>query len=49
MQNRKRPNPSSSIPTTGDVAASTKVEGESLPTQPTQGGGVKKKKAKKKK
>jgi len=49
MQNRKRPNPSSSIPATGDAAASAKVEGESLPTQPVQGGGVKKKKAKKKK
>ena len=50
MQNRKRPDPStSSIPATGDTAAATKVEGESLPTQPAQGGGVKKKKAKKKK
>jgi hypothetical protein len=49
MQNRKRPNPSSSIPVTGDAASSVKVEGEPLPTQPAQGGGVKKKKAKKKK
>jgi len=50
MQNRKRPDPStSSIPPTGETAAAAKVEGESLPTQPAQGGGVKKKKAKKKK
>jgi len=50
MQNRKRPDPSkSSIPATGDAGASTKVERESLPTQPAQGGGVKKKKGKKKK
>jgi signal recognition particle subunit SRP9 len=50
MQNRKRPDPStSSIPATGDAATAVKVEGESLPTQPAQGGGVKKKKAKKKK
>ena len=50
MQNRKRPDPStSSIPVTGDAGTSSKAEGESLPTQPAQGGGVKKKKAKKKK
>jgi hypothetical protein len=50
MQNRKRPDPStSSILATGDAAVAAKVEGESLPTQPVQGGGVKKKKAKKKK
>jgi signal recognition particle subunit SRP9 len=51
MQNRKRSYPSpSSIPAAGDPGSSVKVEGEpSLPTQPTQGGGVKKKKAKKKK
>jgi len=50
MQNRKRPDPSTpSIPVTGDTTASAKVEGEALPTQPAQGGGVKKKKGKKKK
>jgi len=50
MQNRKRPDPStSSIPATGDAGASAKVERDPLPTQPAQGGGVKKKKAKKKK
>ena len=49
MQNRKRPDPSSSIPATADAVASAKVEGESLPTQPAQGGGTKKKKARKKK
>jgi len=50
MQNRKRPDPSaSSIPATGDTAAPAKLEKEHLPTQPVQGGGVKKKKAKKKK
>jgi len=48
MQNRKRPDPSL-VPATGNATASTKGEGESLPTQPAQGGGVKKKKAKKKK
>ena len=37
------------MPVTGDKAAAVKIEGESLPTQPAQGGGVKKKKAKKKK
>jgi len=51
MQNRKRPNPStSSIPAPADPGTPSKAEGEpSLPTQPAQGGGVKKKKAKKKK
>jgi len=49
MQNRKRPELSSAIPASGDTAAAVKAEGESLPTQPVQGGGVKKKKAKKKK
>jgi signal recognition particle subunit SRP9 len=51
MQNRKRPDPStSSIPAPADQGASSKAEGESLlPIQPAQGGGVKKKKAKKKK
>ena len=49
MQNRKRPDPSpSSIPTAADPGTPVKAE-SSLPTQPTQGGGVKKKKAKKKK
>jgi signal recognition particle subunit SRP9 len=52
MQNRKRPDPStSSIPAAGDYPGTPlKVEGASpLPTQPAQGGGVKKKKTKKKK
>lgn len=51
MQNRKRPDPStSSIPVPVDPGTSSKAQGESsLPTQPVQGGGIKKKKAKKKK